>query len=87
MIHPSRVAESIVFNRFFKAYCDEASISLSESIEKIIKRIEHRPMVPTSQTYRKHVKETISMIEELESKHSYLQFVQEKQTLMSSLVE
>lgn len=85
MIHPSHVAESIVFDRFMKVYCDDATISLSETIEKLLKRIEHRPMVPNSLSYRKHVKETISMIEELETKHPYLQFTEEKQLLLEKL--
>jgi hypothetical protein len=87
MIHPSSVAESIVFDRFTRGYCDESSLSLSEAIIKINKRLEHRPVMPQSDSYRKHVQDTIRMIDELVAKHPFLSFGQEKQQLDKIFVE
>lgn len=68
MIHPSKLAENYIYQKFCEAHLDENSQEISEEIIKIVQRIEHRPIIPESESYRKHLLQTIQIIDKFELK-------------------
>lgn len=68
MIHPSNAAENYIFERFCEAYLDDSTKEINDEIMKILMRVNHRPMFPTSVSYKKHVEGTINLINQWQKK-------------------
>ncbi|MCQ2344633.1 MAG: GSCFA domain-containing protein [Paludibacteraceae bacterium] len=53
MLHPSPLAEEIIFNRFAEAYFTQNTIMLNKAIEKLMTMQAHRPLHPDSEEYQR----------------------------------
>ena len=77
MLHPSETAVDYTWKIFSDTYIDESSKELMKEIVKINKAKSHRPMNPSTDTYRDFLKNTIKKIESLQKKHPYLNLDEE----------
>lgn len=77
MIHPSEFAIDYLWERFMSTYFTNETKEIVEEIDKILKRLNHRPFKPNSKEYKNFVETTISEIKKLEKKYSFLNFNEE----------
>ncbi len=54
LLHPSALAERIIWQRFSQAYMSEATRQLADKAEQLHRMERHRPFFPDSEEYRKH---------------------------------
>jgi hypothetical protein len=88
MIHPSPLAETIIFDRFAEAYFDGVSLQVCDDIMKINKRMIHRPMQPLAKSYLNHVQGTLIAIQDIEKRFPDRlndQFLKEKKILIDTI--
>ena len=72
MLHPSETAVDYTWKIFSDTYIDDTSKELMKEIVKINKAKNHRPMNPSTDTYRDFLRNTIRKIESLQKTHPYL---------------
>ena len=58
--------ENYIFQCFSQVFFDEPTLQLTEDIHRLLQRVNHRPIIPTSQAYKKHVEQTLLQISQLE---------------------
>ncbi len=65
LIHPSELAEKIIFEKFADAYLtDEAQVLMAEW-QAVRKMLAHRPFQTHTPSYQKHLESTLERLEEL----------------------
>ena len=81
MLHPSEMAQSIVWERFSSAYLSPESLQLSHRIQKLREALAHRPRFPETHSYQSFVAATRNKFSELEKEFPFLNFDEELQNL------
>jgi len=81
MLHISPSGANYIWEKFRKAFIDSGSLSLMSEVEKISRAVNHRPLNPASEEYRKFVAKTLSEIQQLVSKYPFLNFSEEEKSL------
>ncbi len=67
MIHPSKIAEDYIVNKFCECYLSKDAMAICSRILQIQARLEHRPIVKHTAAYRKHLESTLALIDTLVS--------------------
>ncbi len=70
LIHPSELAEKMIFQKFSTAYISEESQKVMESWQSVQKMIAHRPFQIQTPSYRQHLETTLEKLNELADKIS-----------------
>lgn len=65
MLHPSKVAEVYIWQKFCDALLDQDTISFLKKWERLSKAVQHRPFYPASEMHQKFLKQTIQELQQL----------------------
>ncbi|GHB78352.1 GSCFA domain-containing protein [Persicitalea jodogahamensis] len=65
LIHPSALAEKLIFQKFSDAYISEESRGTMESWQAVQKMIAHRPFQNQTSSYQTHLQATLEKLNEL----------------------
>ena len=68
LIHPSKLAESYIFDKFSATYFDEQFKDFVEDWQGISKALAHRPFNPQTEAHQKFLKKILSELERLSQK-------------------
>lgn len=77
MLHPSETAVKYIWECFAKCYFGKETCMINGKIEDINKGLAHRPFDNRSEGYRQFIGNITAKIEEIASKHDYLDFEKE----------
>ncbi|HET9058023.1 MAG TPA: GSCFA domain-containing protein [Chitinophagaceae bacterium] len=77
MVHPNYAATQYVWDKFTKAYMDNETIELMETINEIQRAKNHKPFNPTSEQHKKFLKTYHQKAELLQKQFPYLDFSEE----------
>jgi len=65
MIHPSRLAQEYIWEKFSQSYFDPATSEALKQWQEVRKALLHRPLRPGSSSHRAFLKSTLARLEEL----------------------
>jgi len=77
MIHPSEFSINYLWERFLNVYCDQETLFIINEIDKILKRLNHKPFRPDSNEYKKFIQTTIEEIKKIVEKYPFIDFSDE----------
>ena len=80
-IHPSPMAQKYLWGRFIRTFMTNDTISLIESVDKILLRIKHKPRFSKTDSHKNHIRKTMEMIKEIIKEYPNLNFEKELDTL------
>jgi hypothetical protein len=69
LIHPSSAARNIVYDYFASCYFSERTQNIRKEVQSFKKSVDHRPHIPQSQAYRKHLRSTMQRAEKLHEQY------------------
>ncbi|MCD8292492.1 MAG: GSCFA domain-containing protein [Prevotellaceae bacterium] len=78
LVHPSPLAQSMVWERFTAACCTRETLCVMQACEEIAKALQHRPFRPDSREYKAFLEQIVLKIDQLNRKYPYLDFQNEK---------
>lgn len=78
MIHPSQVAIEHIWQRFIDVAIDNKALTTMQQISKLRQAAEHRPLKPESETFKNFCRSQLPIIEQLQSRHPWMNFEEEK---------
>ena len=73
MLHPSDVAVDYIWQRFSETYFDAVTTGLKKELEQVVADLNHHPLFPESEEYRKFQKNTEKKITTLKKNYSFLE--------------
>jgi len=65
MIHPNKVAQDYIWDKWVETYLDDPAIEFLMKWDKLSKALEHRPFNRNSQAHQRFVTKTITQLEQL----------------------
>ncbi|WP_373511689.1 GSCFA domain-containing protein [Persicitalea sp.] len=68
LIHPSVLAEQVIFQKFSESYLSEEARETMQEWQGIHKMLAHRPFQPQAPSYRKHLETTLNKLKDLADK-------------------
>lgn len=77
LVHPSGLAIDYIWERFTKACMKPDTLQVVHACELLNKSLEHRPLRPDSEEYKRFIEQIVSKINQLNAKHPYLDFQKE----------
>ena len=77
MVHPSTLAIRYLWQRFSDTFFSPETKNIMEECESIRKALEHRPLHPGSEEYKRFLGQIVLKIERLNGKYPYLGFEKE----------
>ena len=78
MIHPSEVAIEHIWQRFVNVAINQTAHTTMQQIAKLRQAAEHRPLKPESETFKNFCRSQLTIIEQLQSQHPWMNFEEEK---------
>jgi hypothetical protein len=72
MIHPSSQAIHYIWERFCDTCMDRETLSLIKEVEKINKRLNHKPLTNDNESYKQFLTQTLLKIRQLQNKNPYI---------------
>ena len=87
MTHPSPLAIDYLWQRFADTFFDASTRDSVHRIEEITKALEHRPLHPESDEYRRFLRQTLLKIEEIQKEFPYFEtrkLIDQCHTLLNS---
>ena len=69
MIHPSPLALDYIWELFSERFFSDATKALNIEWEKLKKAVEHRPLYPDTQTYRRFLEQTLNKLNDFAQDH------------------
>lgn len=85
MNHPTSFAVDYIWELFSKAFFSDVTISINREWSQIRKSINHKPLFPTSNSYRGFLKKTLSRLNDFASKYPYISCESEIYQVSSTL--
>ena len=73
MTHPSPLAIDYLWQRFADTFFDAPTRNAASCIEEVTKALEHRPLHPESDEYRRFLRQTLLKIEEIQKELPYFE--------------
>ena len=73
MTHPSPLAIDYLWQRFADTFFDAPTRNAASRIEEVTKALEHRPLHPESDEYRRFLRQTLLKIEEIQKELPYFE--------------
>ena len=83
LVHPSKMAIAVIWERFERTFCSPQTQTLSQRIEKLRQAAYHRPLHPKTEAHQLFQKKTKVAIEELQQEYPYLN-LSEELTMLSN---
>lgn len=83
MLHPSQQGIAYVWERFCDTYINTENVIIISAVEKLKRAVAHRPFRTNTPAWIKFIDATLKQMEELELKHPFLDFSNEKLILQS----
>ena len=84
MLHPSDFAIEYIWEYFQQTFFSQETIAMANSIEKIKKSLEHRPIHATTGAYQTFIGSLKRKIEVLDKAHPWLDFKSELKNLFNN---
>lgn len=72
LLHPSKQAVAVIWDRFAKTYFTDETQALTSKLESLSKALEHEPFHPVLESYRKFVEKQVETIGELANAYPFL---------------
>lgn len=85
MAHPTATAVDYIDQIFEDTYFDEETRQIARRWEKIAAALQHRPLVPQSESYRTFLSNTLQQIQELKQRYPFLDMEKEISETRSKL--
>ena len=73
MVHPSSLAIDYLWERFADTWLDESARQTARRIEEVHKALDHRPLHPESDEYRRFLRQTLLKIEDIRKEIPYFE--------------
>lgn len=67
MLHPSKVAEEYIWQKFCDALLDKTTVDFLKKWQRLSKAVRHRPLHSASEAHQKFLKQTIQELQQLSS--------------------
>ena len=87
-MHPSKSAQEYIFEKFSDCFFQPDTIAINKGIRKLVKNLDHRPIVERSNSYKHHLMSTFTSIKDFNKRHPFLDYSLETErcrTLMLNL--
>jgi hypothetical protein len=81
LIHPNDLAIAYIWERFGEALFANDTLQLMKEVKKVVQAARHRPLHPERAAHRRFVEGQLRKMEELEKKHAFLDFGEERRML------
>ena len=85
LVHPSRMAVDMIWQRFIESCFTPATLTTMKSVKEIKNMLEHRPLHPDSAEYARFLHQIVLKIETLSEKYPYFDFDKEKESCLTRL--
>lgn len=85
LVHPNEIAVDFVWEKFKEVYFSKETIALIEKINKVEKFTQHKPFNIADKKHQNFIKDSLQKIEQLKTKHPYINFNEEKSLLSNQL--
>ena len=72
MIHPSEIAIDYIWERFCDTYMDAATKDTMKEVENIRRALNHRPLNPSTESYKQFLLQTMQKIKLFKDKYPYI---------------
>ena len=83
MVHPSEVAIEYIWQAFRATYFDDPSIQAIARCERVMKRLQHRPMSGKRDVVTRFHDDTVEVVRNLVNEYPYIAEVKEIKNLLS----
>ena len=84
LVHPTDLAVYYVWDKFGQCYFNQKTIELNEQLQQIKNAINHKPFNYDGEQHQQFIANQIQLIDELVTKHSFLDFKKEKAVLRNN---
>ncbi len=84
LTHPNQMAIDYIFEVFQRTFFTPDTLATSTAVEKVLKRLAHRPLHEQTAAFRLHQTQTLAELIHLEQQFPYLDFSSEKQLLLAA---
>ncbi len=85
MLHPSSVAVNYIWERFCEAYIDKETQGAMKEVEKVNKKLNHRPFFEKDKAYKEFLTQTLLTINLLQEKNPYICLSKKKKEIIDKL--
>ncbi len=85
MVHPSEVAERLMWERFMEHCMSRETQGQVKEVEGIMRMLNHRPLHGDAETYKDFLKKLIEKIDQLTEKYPQLDFKEERKECLTKL--
>lgn len=77
LVHPASIAIDYIWQRFSETCFSTQALEIMQATDRISKDLNHRPLHPDSETYKRFLEQIVLNIERLNEKYPYLEFSKE----------
>ncbi len=74
MLHPSEQAQTYIWERFSECYFSDETIQLNRQIKSVCQALQHRPLNPESEAFKRFKLQTAQQVCDLVQKYPFLSF-------------
>lgn len=85
MVHPSEVAEQLIWERFVEYTMSAATKEQMKEVENVERMLSHRPLHEETEAYKQFLKQLIQKIDQLTDKYPQLDFKEERKECLTKL--
>ena len=85
MVHPSEVAEQLIWERFVEYTMSTATKEQMKEVENVERMLSHRPLHEETEAYKQFLKQLIQKIDQLTDKYPQLDFKEERKECLTKL--
>ena len=85
MVHPSEVAEQLIWERFVEYTMSTATKEQMKEVENVERMLSHRPLHEETEAYKQFLKQLILKIDQLTDKYPQLDFREERKECLTKL--
>ncbi|MBL4594556.1 MAG: GSCFA domain-containing protein [Flavobacteriales bacterium] len=84
LVHPTDLAINYIWNKFSECYFSSTTQQLNSEIKQLKAAINHRPFNFESEEHQQFISKQIEIMDQLSKQYSFLNFMQEKKSLLHS---
>jgi hypothetical protein len=85
MVHPSEVAEQLIWERFVEYTMNTATKEQMKEVENVERMLSHRPLHEDTEAYKQFLKQLILKIDQLTERYPQLDFKEERKECLTKL--
>ena len=85
MVHPSEVAEQLIWERLVEYTMNAATREQMKEVENVERMLSHRPLHGDTEAYKQFLKQLIQKIDQLTDKYPQLDFKEERKECLTKL--